>query len=181
MAEQKQVEKRPQEKFEDEILVRVLGKDISGSKNIHVGLTKIKGVSWTISNIVCLKLGFQKDRKISTLSKDEIQKIEKFLKDMPISDYLKNRRGDVESGLTSHRTGTDLDITKDFDIRRMKKMRSYKGIRHTQGQPVRGQRTRSHFRIRGKAVGAKKGGSKVGNKTENKVDKKKENKVGKKK
>ena len=39
-------------------------------------------------------------------------------------------------------------------------MRSYKGIRHIQGQPVRGQRTRSHFRVRGKSTGVRKGGNK---------------------
>ena len=48
--------------------------------------------------------------------------------------------------------------TKEFDIKRMKKMRSYKGIRHASGLPVRGQRTKSHFRKKGKnkAVGVSK-------------------------
>jgi small subunit ribosomal protein S13 len=41
----------------------------------------------------------------------------------------------------------------------MKKMRSYKGIRHMQGQPVRGQRTKSHFR-KNRTVGVKKGADK---------------------
>ena len=45
-----------------------------------------------------------------------------------------------------------MDLAREFDIRRMKKVRSYKGIRHLQGQPVRGQRTRAHFR-KGRSVG----------------------------
>jgi small subunit ribosomal protein S13 len=49
-----------------------------------------------------------------------------------------------------------LDLSRDFDIRRMKKIRSYKGWRHATGQPVRGQRTKSHFR-HGGAIGVAKG------------------------
>jgi len=37
----------------------------------------------------------------------------------------------------------------------LKKMKSYKGWRHSLGQPVRGQRTRSHFR-KGSAIGVMK-------------------------
>ena len=45
MAEEK---KKPQEK-ELEFLVRVMGYDIPGTKKVYPGLTRIKGVSWTIS------------------------------------------------------------------------------------------------------------------------------------
>ena len=97
-----------------------------------------------------------KNKKISELSKPEIEKIESFFKNMQIPDFLKNRRLDPETGETKHYLGTDLDMKKEFDIKKMKKIKSYKGIRHSLGQPVRGQRTRSHFRQRGKAVGVKK-------------------------
>ena len=63
-----------------------------------------------------------------------------------IPDYMKNRRLDRETGKTAHLYGTDLDIARDFDIKRLKKIKAYKGIRHAAGQPVRGQRTKSHFR-----------------------------------
>ena len=69
---------------------------------------------------------------------------------------MKNRRSDPETGVTSHLYGSDLDMKKEFDIKRMKKIKSYKGIRHTMKLPVRGQRTRSHFRKGGKAVGVMK-------------------------
>jgi small subunit ribosomal protein S13 len=49
-------------------------------------------------------------------------------------------------------------MVKEFDIKRMKQIKSYKGMRHSLKQPVRGQRTRSHFRTTGVAVGVKKGG-----------------------
>jgi len=51
-------------------------------------------------------------------------------------------------------------LQTEFDIKRLKKIKSYRGLRHVLGQPVRGQRTRGHFR-KNKAVGvtgkAKKG------------------------
>lgn len=155
-SKEKEVKKRP-EQDSYESLVRILGFDLPGTKNIYVGLTRIKGVSWAISNAACIKLGFPKSKKISELSKDEIAKIESFLKEMPVPNFLKNRRLDPETGKTSHKLTTDLEIIRDFDIKRMKKMRSYKGIRHAAKLPVRGQRTRSHFRVKkGTSTGIKR-------------------------
>jgi small subunit ribosomal protein S13 len=143
--EQVKESKRPQE-LSNETLIRILGFDIPGSKCLYPGLTRIKGVSWTISNIICLKTGISRNKRILELSKPEIQKIESVLQNLEIPDYQKNRRNDVETGKTTHLFGSDLDVAKDFDIKRQKKMKSYVGIRHAAGQPVRGQRTRSHFR-----------------------------------
>ena len=140
----------------DEILVRIAGYDIPGSKKVLPGLTRIKGVGWSISNAACIKLAIPKNKKISELTKPEIETIEKFLKNPMINEFLMNRRKDEETGESKHYIGTELEIKKDFDIRKMKKIRSYKGVRHTSGQPVRGQRTRSHFRKRGQAVSVMK-------------------------
>ena len=140
----------------NEILVRIMGNDIIGSKNVFTGLTKIKGVSWSISNIVCKKLNLNKSTKIAELDKPTIAKIETFLKNIDAPDYLKNRRVDFETGQSSHLLSTDLDMKKEFDIKRLKQINSYKGVRHMLRQPVRGQRTRSHFRSTGVAVGVRK-------------------------
>ena len=43
-------------------------------------------------------------------------------------------------------------MQREFDIRKMKKIKCYKGVRHSLGQPVRGQRTRAHFR-KGRSIG----------------------------
>jgi len=146
----------PKEVERDELLIRIGGNDIGGSKNVYVGLTKIKGVGWAISNAICLKLGLSKTKKISELSKAEIEKIENFLKDAEIPDFLKNRRNDLDTGENHHVIGSNLDMKKDFDIRRLKKIRSYKGVRHIAKLPVRGQRTRSNFRKKGQAVRVRK-------------------------
>ena len=141
-------------------LIRILQTDIPGNKKILVGLTYIKGISWSISNVLCKVLNLDPDRKIADLDKKEIEKIIEFLnnpeKNLP--EFLLNRRKDFETGESRHLTGTDLDMKKEFDIRRLKKIRSYRGLRHALGQPTRGQRTKSHFRTKGKkkAVGIKK-------------------------
>jgi small subunit ribosomal protein S13 len=155
--EQQPAKKKPeQEREESEVLVRILGADIPGSKNIYSGMTRIKGVSWAVSNAICLKLGLPRSRKIGELSKDEIKKIEKFIDEFPVYDFLKNRRLDIETGESAHYHGTDLDMKKEFDIKRLKGIKCYRGIRHALKQPVRGQRTRSHFRKKGRAMGVKK-------------------------
>jgi small subunit ribosomal protein S13 len=149
--------KKPMQEEMGEVLVRVLGFDIPGSRNLYAGLTRIKGVSWAISNAVCKRLNMSHNKKISELTKDEIKKIEAFLMDLKVYDFMKNRRLDIDTNETSHLYGHDLDQKREFDIKRMKKIRSYKGIRHSLGQPVRGQKTRSHFRARGRgSVGIKK-------------------------
>ena len=153
---EKKIDKHQDKDILEESLIRISGYDVPGSKNIYTGLTRIKGVSWSVSNAVCVKLGFDKAIKISDLSKDDILKIENFLKNPEIKDFLKNRRYDEETGEIKHIIGSELDMRKDFDIRKMRKIKSYKGIRHIMNQPVRGQRTRSHFRKTGKAVGVKK-------------------------
>ncbi len=153
-AEKKQRQNAEEER--NEILVRILGYDIPGSRNVQAGLTRIKGVSWAISNILCIKLNLPKSKKIETLTKDEIAKIEAFLKNPQIPTFFFNRRSDRETGETKHYVGSDLDIKKEFDIKRLKEIRSYKGIRHGAKLPVRGQRTRSHFRTKSKPMGVKK-------------------------
>jgi small subunit ribosomal protein S13 len=155
-AEKAEKPRRHEEIDEHETLVRIFGYDIPGSKNLYTGLTRIKGISWTISNAICLKLAFPKNKKVVELTKDEIRKIEAFLKELPVYDFLKNRRTEVESGQTGHFYGTDLDMKRDFDIKRLREIKSYRGIRHALKQPSRGQRTRSHFRKKARAMGVKK-------------------------
>ena len=92
------------------------------------------------------------------LDKTEIEKITEFLNDPKLPAFLVNRRKDFETGKDSHLITSTLDMKKEFDIRRLKKIRSYRGLRHAFGHPTRGQRTKSHFRAIGKkkAVGVQK-------------------------
>mgnify|MGYP001558324631 CR=1 FL=1 len=153
----------PEDKRQFIQLVRIMQTDIPGNKKILVGLTLIKGISWSFSNAICRKLKMNIDKKIGELSKEEIQEITKFMQNPELPHFLLNRRKDFETGKDSHLTGADLELKNEFDIRRLKKIRSFRGLRHATGQPTRGQRTRSHFRARGKkkTIGVKKSKTKT--------------------
>jgi len=154
---QTEKDRQTEEKKQEERMIRILSQDIEGSMRIYPGLTKIKGVSWGLSNAVCEKLKIDKKRKVGSLTSDEVKKITEFIKNPEVPEFILNRRYDFETGKNKHLTGTDLELRTDFDIKRLKKIKSYRGIRHSAGLPVRGQRTRSNFRKnRAKAMGIKK-------------------------
>ena len=152
--EKTEVKKAPKIQEESqEMLVRIFGQDIPASKNLYVGLTKIRGISWAVSNALCAQLEIDKRMKIGEITKETIGKIEKKLSALQLPVFLQNRRRDPETGIDRHLLSNALDIQKEFDIKKLKKMKSYRGIRHAQGLPVRGQRTRSHFRKKGGSTG----------------------------
>jgi small subunit ribosomal protein S13 len=148
---------KQQEKNEDRI-IRILSKDIEGKMNVYAGLTKIKGISWSLSNAVCHLLKIDKKRKISSLSSEEIEKMTKLVKGFKeIPKNLLNRKKDFESGEDKHLVGSDLELQKEFDIKRLKKIKSYRGLRHLSNLPMRGQKTKGNFRKnRRKGSGIKK-------------------------
>jgi len=130
-------------------LVRLANTDIKGEKPVLYGLARIYGLGVNFSNAVCEVLKIDKRTKIGALDEKTIQEIEYVInnpasKNIPKWTY--NRRGDYDSGEDMHLTGPKLKLTQEFDVRKMKKIKSYKGIRHMYGLPVRGQRTRGNFR-----------------------------------
>jgi len=166
--EAKKLVKKPEKKTEEKKksivsremptgrIIRVLQTDISGNKNVYAGLTRIKGVSWAISNAVCIINNLDKHRKMEELSKEEIQKIEETLKAHKFPKFLLNRKNDFTTGEDTHLLGSDIDLLEELDIKRLKKIRSFRGLRHAMGQPTRGQSTKAHFREnRKRGVGVK--------------------------
>ena len=148
---------RPEEKKYEEKLIRILSKDIEGGLNVYVGLTKVKGISWSLANAICKSLNLDKKRKIGSLSKEEIETITNFVKKPKMPVFMFNRKFDLETGENKHLIGSTLELQKEMDIGRLKKIKSYRGLRHAIGLPLRGQRTRSHFRRnKRKSVGIKK-------------------------
>jgi len=156
--EQEKPKKKPEEKKEFFSIIRILQTDIPGNKKTLAGLTYIKGVSWAISNATCKILSIDPNKSIESLDEGEVGKITEFLKNPKLPSFLVNRRNDFETGQDAHLITTGLDMKKEFDIRRLKKIRSYRGLRHALGLPTRGQKTRSNFRGKGKkkAVGVKR-------------------------
>ena len=130
-------------------LVRVANTDLDGNIQVHYALRKIKGVDYMFSQAACHIAHIPKEKKTGSLTNEEIQQIDAILKNpaqFHIPAWMFNRRRDVETGKDMHLIMSDLKFAQENDIRMMKKMKSYKGIRHILGLPVRGQRTRSNFR-----------------------------------
>jgi len=153
--------KKPKEEKVRKIegIVRILNTDLLANKNLLYGLTGIKGVSYTFSKAVLTVLGLDAKRKIGTLTQEEIERIEDCLKNPEkygIPTFLFNRRRDPELGIDKHLVGADVKIAESFDIKREIELKTYKGFRHMYGLPVRGQKTRSHFRT-GRTVGVLRG------------------------
>lgn len=127
-------------------LIRIAGKDISGDKTVFSGLTKMKGVSWSMANAICKKLNINEGKRIQELNEKEIQELNDFIKNPEVPGFLKNRQKDFDSGEDKHMNGSDLELRNEFDIKRLRKISSYRGARHASGRPVRGQRTKANFR-----------------------------------
>ena len=144
-------------KKDEERVIRILSTDIEGKMKIFPALTKIKGISWSFSNAICKILKIDKNKKIGSLNDEETKKILEFIKNPSVPKFILNRRIDFETGKDKHIIGVDLELQNEFDIKRLKKIKSYKGYRHMSKLTVRGQRTRGNFRRnRAKGVGIKK-------------------------
>ncbi len=139
-------------------MVRIMTKDIPGGMSVYSGLTKIKGVSWGFSNAICNLLNLNKNKKIQELSDEEKNKISGIIKNIEeVPSFLVNRKKDFETGEDIHLNGSNLDLVKSFDIKRLKNIKSYRGFRHMGNLPSRGQRTKANFRKnRAKGAGIKK-------------------------
>jgi len=139
-------------------IARIANTDVNGALPVQHSLTKIQGISFSLANAICNTLNIDKKTKIGDLAIDEIKKIEdviNFPSKYNLPSWLLNRRKDYETGEDKHLITSKLKFEKDNDIKIMKKIKTYKGMRHAYGLPVRGQRTRSNFR-HGAALGVQK-------------------------
>lgn len=141
-------------------IIRIGNADISGDRKILYGLTKIKGVSVMYANAACRLAGINVESKAGELSEKDVEKLDGIVKNPSengIPAWILNRRKDYETGEDKHLLGGDIEFVKDQDIKRMKKAKTYRGIRHSQGLTVRGQRTKGNFRRnKGKGPGVQK-------------------------
>ena len=147
-------------------LVRIANTDLDGKKSVVYALKDIRGVGVPLAHAICQVANIDGMSKIGELSDVDMKKIDDVIKEplkFGIPSFMVNRRHDVESGQDKHLVTNDLIFYRENDIKMMKKMKCYKGVRHSLGQPVRGQRTRSNFRAnKGKVMGVKTSGKKGG-------------------
>ncbi len=140
--------------------VRVANVDLLGEKQIRWALTTIKGVGIDLADALCMVTDIPKMNKTGYLSDVQIEALNRATNNplkAGIPSWMLNHRREFETGENKHYLTGTLTFVHENDIKRLKKIRSYRGIRHTKGLPVRGQRTRSNFRrSKGKVVGVVK-------------------------
>lgn len=139
-------------------IVRIAGRDLDGTKKIVPAVAELKGVGESYANGLVAILKLDSRQRLGQLTDKQLQQMEGALKDgsgANLPAWLLNRRKDVDSGANIHRIGSDLDFMIKNDIEREKNVLSWKGIRHSLGLKVRGQRTRTTGR-KGRTVGVKK-------------------------
>ena len=118
---------------------RIAGVNIPKEKQIETALTYIYGIGRSSSRKILKELGINPQLRASELKSEEVNK----LKDIIEKNYK------IEGGLRRERM---------MNIKRLRDIGSWRGLRHLKGLPVRGQRTRTNTRtIRGnvrKTVGS---------------------------
>ena len=141
-------------------IVRILGKDLDGMKAVSESLRGIKGIDHRMGNIIannfCKKNNVKKNLKLGELSLEQVKSLEDIIShpakyDIPA--WALNRQKEFESGADKHLTMNDLDFQLRNDFAMLAEIKSYRGLRHMWGLTVRGQKTRSTHRTKGKTVG----------------------------
>ena len=120
-------------------MARIKGVEIPNEKKIVVSLTYIYGVGPTRARKICEAVKVDPEKRTKDLTQDEL--------------------GKVREELNNYITEGDLRREVSMNIKNLKEMGCYRGMRHRKGLPVRGQRTNRNARTRkgkGKVVANKK-------------------------
>lgn len=144
------VEKKPVIKRDENFryIVRIVNTDLDGAKSIVIALTSVKGVGLRSAEVIARMAGIPRNTKIGDLPESKTDELEKLVTEYSekVPHWMMNRQSDWSTGADMHLVGVDVELNKRDDINLMKMIRCYRGIRHEQGQKVRGQRTRSNGR-----------------------------------
>ncbi|WP_027339518.1 30S ribosomal protein S13 [Halonatronum saccharophilum] len=121
-------------------MARIEGVDLPRDKRVVIGLTYIYGIGKSTAQEIVEKAGISFDTRVRDLTEGEVSKLRQVIDE----DYL------VEGELRREVRG---------NIKRLRDIGSYRGLRHRRGLPTRGQRTKTNARTRKgrkRAVGAKR-------------------------
>lgn len=110
--------------------MRILGITIPNNKHLYIGLTSLYGIGISRAKAILKEAGIDPNVKADTLTVEEENAIRKIIETMSIEGTLKR---EIAS-----------------NIKRLKDIKSYRGVRHMKRLPVNGQRTKTNSRtIRG--------------------------------
>ena len=110
---------------------RIAGVTLPGKKRIEIALTYIYGIGFTLSNKILNEAKIENSKITDKLTGEEVNRLREIIE----------KKYKVEGELRR-------DIL--LNIKRLKEINSYRGIRHSRNLPVRGQRTKTNSRtVRG--------------------------------
>ncbi len=109
-------------------MARIAGVDIPREKRVEISLTYIYGIGRTLSNKILEKLNINPDTRVKDLTDEQVNEIRK--------------------EITNYTVEGDLRREIALDIKRLREIGCYRGLRHRRGLPVRGQRTKTNARTR---------------------------------
>ena len=149
----KKVDRGPDFKY----IVRLSNTDVDGEKSVVYGLTTVKGIGVHMATLIADGSKTDRYKKIGYLSDAQIEKLQDLIDNVNNNapSWMLNHQKDYDTGEDNHLVGSDIDMRLRDEINIMKKIRSYRGIRHERGLRVRGQRTKANNR-KGLALGVSK-------------------------
>ena len=109
-------------------MARIAGVDIPRNKRVEISLTYIFGIGKSTSNKILEKAGVDKNIRVKDLTEEQVGKIRTIVEEYKIEGELRKE--------------IRLNIKRLLDIK------SYRGLRHRNGLPVRGQKTKTNARTR---------------------------------
>lgn len=110
-------------------MARIAGVDLPKEKRVEIGLTYIYGIGLTSSQKILTETGINPDTRIKDLTDAEVNSIRKIVDE-------------------KYKVEGDLRREVALNIKRLKEIGCYRGIRHRKGLPVRGQKTKTNARTR---------------------------------
>lgn len=109
-------------------MARIAGVELADNWRVDFALTRIKGIGWPLSGKILEFLKIDKAKRMAQLSSEEVAKI--------------------ATKLEEYETEGELVRKVKANVARLQTIGSFRGLRHTKGLPVRGQRTRTNARTK---------------------------------
>ena len=112
-------------------MARIMGINLPSEKRVEIALTYLFGIGLSLSNKILKETSINKDKKVKDLTTKEIEKIQNFIE-------------------KNYKTEGSLRREIGENIKRLKNIACYRGVRHIRHLPARGQRTKTNSRtVRG--------------------------------
>jgi small subunit ribosomal protein S13 len=109
-------------------MARIAGLNIPTNKHVVIALQSIFGIGQTRAKLICETLKLKPSTKVSELTEDQLESI--------------------RTTITQFEVEGDLRREVAMNIKRLRDLGCYRGIRHRKGLPLRGQRTKTNARTR---------------------------------